>query len=147
MVCPNGTMCVNGQCGGMCSPTPEKCDGLDNNCDGKVDEPTPGAILCPNGGACVMGACMSQPCTINADCPLGQICTPNGVCSPGGCAPINEKCDGLDNDCDGVVDDAPAGSLICPAPQLCLNGACTVKQCNSNVDCPMGTTCQAGLCK
>jgi Cys-rich repeat protein len=146
-LCSNGLMCANGQCGGMCVPKPEVCDATDNDCDGQVDEVTPGTVLCPNGGQCVMGSCTIQQCMTNAECPFGQICTPNGVCSPSGCVPMNEKCNGLDDDCDGVVDDAAPGSLICPAGQLCKNGNCTITQCMSNNDCPANTTCVNGLCK
>jgi len=55
-----------------CVPTgDETCNGLDDNCDGRVDEDLP-AIPCPNGGnrLCVGGR--------YSDCPRRcQVCVPN----------------------------------------------------------------------
>ena len=73
----------------------EKCDGLDNNCDGAVDEDL-------GFSACGVGACE----TITATCVDGEPQT----CVPG--APTPELCDGLDNDCDGAVDE-DMGSTTC----------------------------------
>jgi hypothetical protein len=44
------------EAGPVCQPQPETCNGLDDNCDGRVDEDQP-AIPCPNGGSryCVGG--------------------------------------------------------------------------------------------
>jgi hypothetical protein len=74
------------------SPTAEKCDGCDDDGDGLIDNQ-------PNGGAySLVGVCQGPqgPC-------LGSSsrCTPQGwsECSAG-----MEICDGVDNDCDGVVD-------------------------------------------
>ena len=73
-------------------PSPEICDGEDNDCDGETDEGEPGIndpcgsdfALCKSGmTGCVDGA---------AEC-LGDV--PGGV----------EICDGKDNDCDGYTDD------------------------------------------
>jgi len=175
-LCPNGGLCVNGQCGGNpvqcgpntpcpagqvcspngvcvpggCVPAPETCNGIDDDCDGNVDDATPGATLCPNGGLCVNGQCGGSPvqCSPNIPCPSGQVCSPNGVCVPGGsCVPAPETCNGVDDDCDGVVDEATPGSILCPNGGVCAMGQCSIIQCQNNAQCPVGTLCVNGLCK
>ena len=75
---------------------PERCDGLDNNCDGATD----------TGCSCIDGN--TTPCGLTeGTCELGtQTCAAGvwGACV-GGIEPAAERCDGLDNDCDGTIDD------------------------------------------
>jgi hypothetical protein len=96
------------------------CNGLDDDCDGSVDEGCPcsvGAVqpcfLGPparrNIGACADGA---QLCRSG-----GEFAAHWGECS-GGIQPSAEACDGLDNDCNGCADDL-AGCTpndTCPGP-------------------------------
>jgi len=75
----------------------EVCDGLDNNCSGQVDE---GFAV---GGECTVGIgeCGRSGTMVCLDDGMGPRCD----ALPG--EPSEEVCDGIDNDCDGVVDDDP----------------------------------------
>jgi hypothetical protein len=78
------------------TPTAERCDGLDNNCDGSIDETwTQKGTTCSAG----VGACLRNG--VNE-------CRTDGTgiqCSAVAGTSATEACNGLDDDCDGAIDE------------------------------------------
>ena len=129
----------------------EICDGLDNDCDGAVDEGVSlGVNICKSLGPCkgIKAICKGtsgwqcpygkdvelQPCQKDADCGAGYSCV-SGVC-PGVVIIDEKRCDGLDGDCDGKADDpwsAPSATA-----QLALGQPCSPDATKKGICRPLG---------
>ncbi len=101
-ICGEGVLGCVDRALGCVTPEPadgEACDGLDNDCDSQIDEGIEGTGEgCQTGlaGVCATGITVCDPET-------GRT-----VCRPD-IRPVDEICDGTDNDCDGVIDEATTG--------------------------------------
>lgn len=161
-VCPqscNASGNSYGQCSSEVLPlASDPCNGLDDDCDNKIDEGFTPADCSTNCGvgqtACVNGAiqCNSTP------------------------ASSDPTCNNVDDDCDNKIDEdwtcanpvngmCPCGTgMVCGGLEKCINGAvvcqgtplatetcnCLDEDCDTNVDegtvCPSGATCTNCQC-
>jgi hypothetical protein len=176
--CPAGSTCEAGACVTVCTPAAEVCNGVDDDCDGVVDEDCSScaagetmcgavcvdtlfdelncgacATACAAGQTCLRGVCIAGGCTSDADCDDGDPATADtcvaGVCEHGGtCVPAAEICNGLDDDCDGVIDeDCPcaAGETMCGT--TCVDLAADAANCGAcGMTCGVREVCEAGVC-
>jgi hypothetical protein len=108
-----------GICEGLVGPSDEVCDGLDNNCNGAIDERISLGENCQiegQQGVCVFGR---EQCVDGAmNCV--QLLQPSA-----------ELCDGRDNDCNGVVDDGEG--LECILGSENCNDQCRRPHCGDGV--------------
>ena len=153
-----------GQCSGEVKPcngvTPctDPCNGLDDDCDNKIDE---GFV----------------PADCSTNCGVGQTACVNGqiTCNsmPAG---DDDTCNNVDDDCDNLIDEdwtcanpingmCPCGAgMVCDGEEKCINGQvvceggplanetcnCNDEDCDNIIDegtvCPVGSTCTNCQC-
>jgi Putative metal-binding motif len=140
-------LCVNGKwdtdnCIGEVTPTAEICNNLDDDCDGKVDNATPGSgtECLPDGAPCKQATqCLSTYCVDGFCC--HTIC--NGTCEA--CS-VKNKGSGQDGIC-GTIPKGADPDDDCPSQDPTSCG--TTGVCDGNGSCAKygtSTVCQSAKC-
>jgi Notch-like protein len=110
---------------------PEECNGIDDDCNGHIDEG-----LSQTDNSCAKKGVCSDAGTVKATCHGGAWqCDYSDVVGYEGAGEIS--CDGLDNNCDGFTDEPFQLGLACDGTDsdLCENGVIT---CSAD---KLGTVC------
>jgi hypothetical protein len=144
---------MQSNCPGQVTPQPEICTNSgqlakDENCDGTTDE----GCTCTNGDSydCYTGPVSPVNTALHAPCHKGtQMCSGGalGSCT-GELLPGTESCmnQGVDDDCNGVLDDVPMLGNACSASAQgnCMNGT---MQCSGGaLACQPGTAAAQEAC-
>ncbi|MCX6747175.1 MAG: MopE-related protein [Candidatus Pacearchaeota archaeon] len=121
-VCTSGKTCVSGTCTTSCISTTEVCNGLDDDCDGQVDEGVKNTYY-HDGDSDTYGDAghSTQACS-----PLAGYVSSSSDCNDGNAAihpGATEICTGgLDEDCDSLIDCADTNQCSGnPACAVCGN--------------------------
>ncbi|MEK7524550.1 MAG: MopE-related protein [Patescibacteria group bacterium] len=113
-----------GNCVGGITPVAETCNDRDDNCDGDTDEGYGKGIECDGRGLCGIGV---KECAAAGSANSTRCSTDNGGSNP---QAQNERCNEVDDDCDGDIDDLfngdgtakPRPGMTCTMLGICGTG-------------------------
>ena len=159
--CPND--CISGGgagfCGdGVCAPAlGEGCLTCATDCNGKQNGKPANQFCCGDGQGTNPVGCSDARCSADAfvcsDVPIDPYCCGDGFCDGAetscsceidcGAPPVSEAIcdDGVDNDCDGLID---SGDPDCPPPPCSSYGSKAV--CTEDPNCVWEGNPKSGMC-
>jgi len=123
--------CSAGNWGPVCtpgSPTTESCNGIDDNCDGSVDN----GLTAPSQSCSVgVGAC-ARTGTQYKSCNGASGWSGWGSCSASPGSPTTESCNNVDDDCDGQIDEGVTQSQSCNVNVIaCSRAGSQIRKCSA----------------
>lgn len=122
---------------------PERCDSIDNDCDGETDEDWRTGLSVDFGEPCEIGLGECRRSGVWVCEPLGR----GVVCNAEFVSGTSEVCDGLDNDCNGETDeDWPEIGTSCVTSPCEGFYVCTlgISEPYCDIICPI--VCGDGMC-
>ncbi len=125
-------------------PAPETCNGVDDDCDGDVDEPDEVGgdyiNLCDDGNECTLDSC-------NGEAACSYEVLDGGECKDGDACTVGDHCEA--GDCVG-------NPVLCDDSNPCTNDACdgfggcqfvhNVLACDDGNPCTVADQCNGGSC-
>src|SRR5207302_559390 len=117
-----------GPCVGEVLPQGEICNGLDDDCNGKIDDVQGANVACCPSGKCGVGICTN-----------GMMqCSGGALSCVGGQGPQGEICNKLAEHCNGLVDEEP---------DVSMNDARISKSCGNEMSLPLPCIGGKTICK
>ena len=142
--------CIDGETICSISELLDGCNGVDEDCDGQIDEDAEctacsDAVPCEQGLHCLGGTCVD--CIDQTHCTAPEICKSNQCqtciddadcgdglyCAVGMGMPRCGRC-------------SPAQPETCPMGQICDSTTLSCRGCEADADCPPGRVCVGGTC-
>lgn len=145
---------------GTTTPTPEPCDGKDNDCDGMIDEEARCATVrsCSQSGGCRAGlVCNSADDQCVAPRTSGSACKNDAECGSGFC--ISTAALGLNNvRVDNLCGSACCRDQDCPDKSVCVQSGSGARVClpleiagrqlgSQGGSCRESSACASGVCQ
>lgn len=120
-VCPGSDGAAGVCCAGTCRVAFDTCNNADDDCDGLIDEDCPTNYCPPSSEG------ETQPCQIEGRkgiCGRGTRTCSKGTWTTcvGGQAASSERCNGIDDDCDGLIDEEVKGCVSTLTRPILLEG-------------------------
>ncbi len=148
----DGSWTIGGADGAAFFEVEDAADGAADGSDDVGGDAAEVAALDAGPGCQTDTLSSCQTKTPTGTCPGSQACTEQGLgpCLP---APVSETCNGVDDDCDGQVDE-----LTCTDDTVCTKSTCKPESgcavtfedgefCDADGDpCTVGDHCKGGLC-